>query len=98
MIIDCRTWHKLTPRQVETVRRRVFVNGLEVLQVWYLDTDAGYVKTYDVFGDGKAHSTQSVKPISADGFEAIEDAGGIWSRTLWGRIELRPLWYGTSTV
>lgn len=45
MIIDCRTWGDL-PDNGKSERRRVFVDGREITGVWYVDTDAGLVKTF----------------------------------------------------
>jgi hypothetical protein len=50
MIIDCGTWHEL-PDGGKSQRRRVFVDGREISGVYYLDTDAGFVKTYKILQD-----------------------------------------------
>jgi hypothetical protein len=52
MILDCRG---RVPAEWQP--KRVFVNDVEIHQVWYVDTEAGFILTYDVLGDGKAHAT-----------------------------------------
>ena len=101
MILDCRTWKDL-PDHGESQRRRVFVDGVEQRQVWYVDTDAQLVKTFDVYGDGHAYATatgfrgdrtnpdvRAAELLSDD--PDVEDRDGILSRTVRGRVELRPL-------
>jgi hypothetical protein len=35
---------------------RVFLDGVEIFQAWYINTDTRVIKTYDVLGDRKPHS------------------------------------------
>jgi hypothetical protein len=35
---------------------RVFLDGVEVFQAWYINTETGVVKTYDVLGDKRVHT------------------------------------------
>jgi hypothetical protein len=94
VIIDCRN---PTPSTAE--RQRVFVDGAEIRLVWYLDTELGLVRTYDVLGDGKPHST--LAPLSPDatrkrdiesGVEGWDmPLDGLMSKAIYGAVELRPL-------
>lgn len=34
---------------------KVLLDGQEIKLVWFADTEAGIVKTYDIFGDAKPH-------------------------------------------
>jgi hypothetical protein len=54
MIINTRN-KPFSPDTVAGFGKRVFVDDKLVDQVWYVDTDNRVVRTYDVFGDGKAH-------------------------------------------
>lgn len=75
---------------------RCLVDGKEINCVWYADTEAGIVKTYDVLGDGKAHATRELigfGTLSVDSMvvnhrlvEAPID--GVVSVTLSGKVEL----------
>jgi hypothetical protein len=71
MILDFQ--RRIKPEQNEFIGGRVTVDGIEIRLVWYIDTDAGVVKTYDVFGDGKPH---------------CRCAGDLISRTITGEVEL----------
>lgn len=95
MILDCRSpdWN------FDRDRRRVFVNGEEIRQVWYVDTDAGIVKSYDVLGDGephcvsdgfKGHSTILYAPEDFPGREVECPEFGVLSETLRGTVNLLP--------
>ncbi len=48
---------------------KCFVDGRQIAQVWFADTETGVVKTYDVFGDGKARAT-------CGGYSAIDKPFG----------------------
>lgn len=74
------------------------LDGVEVAQAFYIDTEAGVVKTYDLRGvpgipdglaDGKAHSSRE---LWLKGFlktaEVDAPVDGAVSRTLFGRVEL----------
>lgn len=66
---------------------KVLVDGVEIRQVWYIDTALGIVKTYDVFGDGKAHASRDA--LSLGGQSGIElPVDGVATKTLNGKIEL----------
>jgi hypothetical protein len=69
MIIDCReaSWIASFPEN----RKRVLVDGVEIRQVFYVDTDAGFVRTYDVLGDAQAHATREM--IEANIIAAARD-------------------------
>jgi len=45
---------------------RCTLNGRTIKRVWFADTHAGIVKTYDVFGDGQARLTRLIIPIAQD--------------------------------
>lgn len=99
MIIDCRTddWLAGFPEN----RKRVFVDGVEIRQVFYVDTDHGFVGTYDVLGDGQAHAT--CEPLEAHVIASAREkdhaAGnsdpwqmprdGVMSKFVRGVVELR---------
>jgi hypothetical protein len=60
---------------------KCFVNGQEVKQVWFIDTEAGLVRTYDVLGDGKVHSCyESMSPNDA---EVLNE---VWTKDLYGEV------------
>lgn len=61
MIIDCRAWQTL-PDRGEALRRRVFVDGKEIIGVWYVDTDRSMVKTYQIFQDADARTLRRYTP------------------------------------
>lgn len=91
MIIDCRKWSKL-PDKGASERKVVFVDGVQVNQVWYVDTYDGYVKTHDVFCDGIPRAlTDDNRGLLAGDPPLFEDEGGILSKTIYGRVELKPL-------
>lgn len=86
MIIDCKNdfpwnvrykedWSPEEWAELQTAwmkaRRRVFVNEVEIFQVFYVDTDAGFVRTRDVFGDNVAHL--SPRPIQPGVIAAASD-------------------------
>lgn len=96
MIIDCRKWSS-DPDRMAREQSRVFVDGVEIKQVWYVDTDAGFVCSYDVLGDGKAHATRErIDPevIIAARAKEVEPwdmpENGAMSKTVRGQVELRP--------
>ena len=73
-----------------------FVDGKEIALVWYADTEAGIVKTYDVLRDGKVYMTSDIKALAALDIRVkrfhgkIElPEGGIMSETLRGKVELK---------
>ena len=88
MILDAREIKKLPFEAQLEARRRVFLDGVEVNLVWFVDTDEGYVRTLDVFGDGVRYSASGLREEGkmADDWDDIE---GVASRTLFGRIELK---------
>jgi len=65
----------------------VFVDGEPVNQVWYVDTDLGIVKSYDVCGDGKAHTVNDPIWLDLPNRANVEVLGdyGLLSRTILGR-------------
>ncbi len=92
MIIDCRLWWA-DPDRMARERVHVFIDGVEIKQVWYVDTEAGFVKTYDVLEDGAVHSSWDISKLRLDSsFTANWEMplGGAASKTIHGSIELRP--------
>ena len=93
MILD---WRNRGELEKYYERGRCLVNGLEINSAWYIDTDAGVVKTYDAIGDGTiAHLASDFDAeilayiSSIDGVEIDEDTGLI-SHTLNGKVEVYP--------
>jgi len=58
----------------------VVADGVEVPLAWYVDTEIGTVKTYDVVGDGKHHLLDEVGFSVQNGIEILE--GRLLSRTI----------------
>jgi hypothetical protein len=90
MIIDCNTWSNL-PDRGESQRRRVFVDGVEVHGVWYVDTEAGIAKTYHVVLGGTVTSSRFKRLMVPDDWEIEAPLDGVVSRTIRGQVELKPL-------
>lgn len=78
---------------------KVFVDGVEIKLAWYVNTETGIVKTYNVFHDGKPYSTARgdgwlnpfIDYYREEGFyprkvECPKD--GALSETLRGKVEL----------
>ena len=87
MIINCREWgtdHDYS----KAGRRRVFVDGVEIQQVWYVDTGCGEVRTFDVAGDVRPHLAWEKIAVHPDSYDRGD---GVLSRTIRGVVELRPL-------
>lgn len=97
MIIDC------TSEEMQRDPRfyKCYLNGSEVYEVWYVDTDAGLLKTYSVLEDPlvehRRHQPIGTRELTsaqrergiAEGWEMPED--GRVSRIMRGLIELREL-------
>jgi hypothetical protein len=91
MIIDCRSSDFIPHRDC----RRVFVGDREVHQVFYVDTDLGIAKTYDV-ADGNlglftAHDDLPIALLQRgleEEWNMPED--GIFSKTVRGIITFAP--------
>jgi hypothetical protein len=66
-----------------------FLDGKEIQQAYYVDTDAGIAKSYDVLGDGKVHETYE-RSEWPEGVEEIGHGSGIMSITLHGRVQILP--------
>jgi hypothetical protein len=118
LIIDVREWSKL-PDRGDSLRRRVFVDGIEISGVWYVDTVAKLVKTYHIFQDADEKVLQRVtdwwlrdvarKESQSDlrrqtfayqdellklipvGWEIEAEPEEAISRTIRGKVELRPI-------
>ena len=81
-------------RRCDSVRRwRLLLDGAEVRLVWYIDAEAGLVKTYDVWGDGKIYGiAQRMEDVPAGAVARgeVEKAGDLYSTTLRGTVTLIP--------
>jgi hypothetical protein len=102
MILDCRSdeyqrrFRECMDLGVMPPRYAVFVDGQQIPHAWYADDEAGIVRTYDIEPD------QTVCAIASDSLttEQLErglleewdmpDRGPV-SRTIRGKVELRPL-------
>lgn len=70
--------------------RRVFADGVEIEQCWYVDTDLMLLKTYDVIGDGKCHLLNDPAVTGTTGLEILD--GKLFSRTIQAKvIEIVPV-------
>lgn len=70
---------------------KVLVDGIEIWQAWFVDTDAGVVKTYDVLGDKRAINIRADEDIAAlkAADPSLEELGcGLLSRTITGAVQL----------
>lgn len=67
---------------------KVLVDGEEVRLVFYVDTEAGIVKSYDVFGDARVHTCAEVEAATNPPARRLELADGICFKTLHGKVEL----------
>lgn len=72
MIIDCRKWRG--KEDADRERCIVHVDGQEIRGVFYVDTDAGLVKTYDVFGDGRTYTGDLTSNRAWAGFPTFYEA------------------------
>ncbi len=64
------------------------VDGVEILCVHFADTEAGIVRTFDVFRDGKAHWTGESELAREFSGREVDCSGQVFSETLRGKIEL----------
>ena len=70
----------------EAIGMRLFLNGTEIKLCWFIDTEAGIVKTHDVLGDNRAHWSGE----KLDWPEGTElDPNKAASLTLTGVVEIR---------
>lgn len=91
MIIDCRSAEYQA--NCEANRRRVFVDGVEISHVWYLDTEVGFVRTYRVAEDigpicGFNLSPELRERGEREGWDMPFE--GVVSKTIRGVVELKP--------
>lgn len=101
--VNARNWRHLTEEEWRKLRCRVFLDRVEMQQVWYANTDTGVIRTYDVFGDGDPHLVRELKfspreamlplrcfhsiVVSGERLEILD--GGLLGRTLRGKVEIR---------
>jgi hypothetical protein len=65
------------PAAIEKLKGiRCLVDGSEVADVWYVDTEAGIVRRYDVLGDGLAHN---IYEAGNERVPSLESLGGMGS-------------------
>ena len=94
MIINCKEWDKLPDGGLSQRRHIVMVDGKVIDLVWYVDTEQGCVKTYDVFGDRKVRfgSDPRANEVRDDpDVEGIDNREEPLSRTIRGKVELIPI-------
>lgn len=82
MILD---YNKYGPLEREYNSGNVLVDGRVIRAVFYVDTEAGFVRSYDVLGDGKAHSIHEDVTVEQP-FELRE--GAVYFKTVRGVVEL----------
>ena len=76
-----------------------FVDGKEIQQVWFFDTERGIVKSYDVLLDGRPYTInghpnypqfqETMQSINADRREVEVFDSGLLSVTIRGKVEVR---------
>lgn len=71
----------------------MFVDGVEISHVWYLDTEAGFVRTYRVAEGIGPIASASLSPElrergTSEGWDMPLE--GVVSKTICGVVELRP--------
>jgi len=93
MIIDFRSHDPAVKAQAAKLAGkgyRCFVDGKEIDKPWYIDTDAGVVKSYDVLGDGQYHQPHERTEWPA-GVECLDiEHGGLMSKTICGVVRIEP--------
>jgi hypothetical protein len=95
MILNCREGY-WDSHDFATERRRVFVDGVEIHRVWYVDTDQGIVKTYDVLEEGMngppAHLVFELQKSGRldPAWEQTDGDHPIAFKVIRGQVELRP--------
>jgi hypothetical protein len=82
----------------EALNGTCLVDGVPVTLAFFIDTEAGVVRTYDLSGfpgmpdhlmDGKIHAACELSPNLIEELYPDEDlSGGVLSRTLYGRVDL----------
>lgn len=89
MVIDCRIYEDAM--KASSLRLRPFLDGREILKVWYADTDEGLVKTFAI------HQFEGCVDFEYDrtfdfGLYSdweLETHDELVSRTIRGTVELR---------
>ena len=93
MILDGREIKKLAWADQLAARRRTFLNGREVHEVWYADTDIGngigLVRTLDVLGDGRRYPADRLRETGRwqNDWDVVD---GIASKTMTGKVTFQP--------
>ena len=90
MILD---WSQPGPNEEKMGGGKLLLDGREIKSVWYVDTEAGIVKSYEVFGEGKLAyycDEDTIRMRFPDGVPENVDAplNDIFSITLKGKIEM----------
>jgi len=89
MIIDCRSKDFIPGRD----SCRVFVDGKEIQKAFYVDTDAGFVRTYAITEEAALICSHDITPeLREIGMREGWDMpiGGPISKTVRGVVELVP--------
>ena len=79
--------------QREGKQWKCFVDGVEIKQVWYANTETGVVKTYDVLRDDRVYASSDAEAIAkallqpSVELEILHDSA--LSETLRGRVEIK---------
>ena len=72
--------------------KRCFVDGAEVHHVWFVDTNLGIVKSYDVLCDGRIYERGQLFDIEAALAAGTSEweitLSGALSKTVRGKVEL----------
>lgn len=72
---------------------KCFVDGVEIKRVFYIDTEAGLVRTYDI-GDERYHTTQGLSEEERERGRKEDwcmPVGGVVSKIVVGVVEVRKL-------
>jgi hypothetical protein len=87
MILNFR---EMGPLEKEFSGGKVFVDGREILQAWYVDTSLGIVKTFDVFGESEIRlATESERKTLLASDPTIEGGPNeLLSKTISGTVEV----------
>lgn len=82
-------FHHMDDLAREAIGGTCLLDGREIKQVWFADTEAGIVRTYDVLGDGKVHrGGREFLTRDFPGRDVGSPVDGVLSETLRGKVEL----------
>lgn len=83
MILDYNK-NPLGDNELAMVGGTCLVDGVEIKQVFYADTDMGVVNSYDAFGDGKVHTVHDA--VRMEGMYI--NSAGVYYKIVRGNVEL----------